>query len=72
MSILISHCHRVWRESKPVHEGTSSMKLDLLYVDPRLVALYSIENQRDADTEFYCQTPRKESPDDRECACEVV
>ncbi len=29
------------------------MKLDRHYVDPRLVALYDIENQRGADTDFY-------------------
>lgn len=27
--------------------------LDLHYVDPRLVALYDLENQRGADTDFY-------------------
>jgi len=29
------------------------MKLDLHYVDPRLVALYDIDNPRGADTDFY-------------------
>ena len=29
------------------------VKLDLHYVDPRLVALYDIENPRGADTDFY-------------------
>jgi len=31
------------------------MKLDLHYVDPRLVALYDLENTRGADTDFYCE-----------------
>lgn len=30
------------------------MKLDLHYVDPRLVALYDRDNPRGADTDFYC------------------
>jgi hypothetical protein len=29
------------------------MKLDLHYVDPRLVELYDHENPRGADTDFY-------------------
>jgi 2-polyprenyl-3-methyl-5-hydroxy-6-metoxy-1,4-benzoquinol methylase len=29
------------------------MKLDQHYVDPRLVALYDLENPRGADTDFY-------------------
>ena len=31
------------------------MKLDEHYVDPRLVALYDIENPRGADTDFYIE-----------------
>lgn len=31
------------------------MKLDQHYVDPRLVALYEIENPRGLDTDFYIQ-----------------
>lgn len=30
------------------------MKLDLHYVDPRLVALYDLENARGPDSDFYC------------------
>ena len=31
------------------------MQLDLHYVDPRLVALYDLENTSRADTDFYLQ-----------------
>jgi SAM-dependent methyltransferase len=32
---------------------TATMKLELAYVDPRLVELYDIDNPRGADTDFY-------------------
>ncbi|MEZ5064617.1 MAG: class I SAM-dependent methyltransferase [bacterium] len=35
------------------------MKLDLHYVDPRLVALYDLENARGIDTDFYCDLARE-------------
>ena len=35
------------------------MKLDRHYVDPRLVALYDIENTRGVDTDFYIRLAAK-------------
>ena len=38
------------------------MKLDLHYVDPRLVDLYDIENPRGADTDFYVELAAEFNP----------